>query len=104
MIYNKKIKKILPKKPATAFGQFLKEKKGIKIPKGEKAVTYWLPIYEALSKDKKKKYEEKASRDRERYNRKMEEYKNYVFDMPKRPLTAFSLFVKKEMTKSQRIN
>ena len=94
MIYNKKIKKILPKKPATAFGQFLKEKKGIKIPKGEKAVTYWLPIYEALSKDKKKKYEEKASRDRERYNRKMEEYKNYVFDMPKRPLTAFSLFVK----------
>ena len=24
----------------------------------------------------------------------MEEYKNYVFDMPKRPLTAFSLFVK----------
>ena len=94
MIYNKKIKKILPKKPATAFGQFLKEKKGIKIPKGEKAVTYWLPIYEALSKDKKKKYEEKASKDRERYNRKMEEYKNYVFDMPKRPLTAFSLFVK----------
>ena len=24
----------------------------------------------------------------------MEEYKNYVFDMPKRPLTAFSLYVK----------
>ena len=38
MIYNKKIRKILQKKPATAFGQFLKEKKGLRIPKGEKAI------------------------------------------------------------------
>ena len=94
MIYNKKIRKILPKKPATAFGQFLKEKKGMKIPEGVKAVAYWYEIYEKLPKDKKRKYEDKAARDRERYDRKMEEYKNYVFDMPKRPLTAFSLFVK----------
>ena len=94
MIYNKKIKKILPKKPATAFGQFLKEKKGMKIPEGAKAVTYWFEAYEKLPKDKKRKYEDKAARDRERYSRKMEEYKNYVFDMPKRPLTAFSLYVK----------
>ena len=94
MIYNKKIRKILPKKPATAFGHFLKEKKGIKIPEGVKAVAYWYEIYEKLPKDKIKKYENKAAADRERYNKKMEEYKNYVFDMPKRPLTAFSLFVK----------
>ena len=94
MIYNKKIKKILPKKPATAFGQFLKEKKGMKIPEGAKAVAYWFEAYEKLPKDKKRKYEDKAARDRERYSRKMEEYKNYVFDMPKRPLTAFSLYVK----------
>ena len=97
MIYNKKIKKILPKRPANAYGQFLKEKKGMKIPKGEKAVQYWRPYYDELSKDKKKKYQEKADREKERYKKKMEEYKNYVFDMPKKPLNAFNLFVKERI-------
>ena len=94
MIYQKKIKKILPKKPATAFGHFLKDKKGIKIPKGEKAVVYWRKDFEELSKDKKRKYEDKAAKDRERYERRMADFKNVVFDMPKRPLTAFSIYVK----------
>ena len=94
MIYNKKIKKILPKRPANAYGQFLKEKKGMKIPKGEKAVQYWRPYYDELSKDKKKKYEEKAAREKERYQKKMDEFKNVVFDMPKRPLNAFTLYVR----------
>ena len=94
MIYNKKIKKILPKRPATAYGQFLKDRKGIKVPKGEKAVVYWRPIFDKLPKDQKKKYEEKARKDRDRYERKMAEFKNVVFDMPKRPLNAFSLFIK----------
>ena len=94
MIYNKKIKKILPKRPANAYAQFLKEKKGQKIPKGEKAVVYWREEYENLSKDKKKKYEQKAEMEREKYQKKMKEFDNYVFDMPKRPLNAFTLFVK----------
>ena len=50
MIYNKKIKKILPKKPATA--------------------------------------------EKERYQKKMDEFKNVIFDMPKKPLNAFALFMK----------
>ena len=94
MIYNKKIRKILPKKPATAFGQFLKEKKGLRIPKGEKPIVYWRPIYDQLPKDKKKKYEEKAKLAKEKYEKKMAEYSNYVFDMPKRPVTAFALYVR----------
>ena len=94
MIYNKKIKKILPKRPANAYAQFLKEKKGQKVPKGEKAVAYWRESYDQLPKDKKKKYEEKAARDKERNKKKMEVFKNCTFDMPKRPLNAFSLFVK----------
>jgi hypothetical protein len=88
------MKRILPKRPANAYGQFLKDKKGIKIPSGEKAVQYWRSEFEKLPKDKRRKYEEKAARDKERYERKMEEYKNYVFDMPKRPLNGFSLFIK----------
>ena len=94
MIYNKKIKKILPKRPANAYGQYLKDKKGQKIPKGEKAVAYWRESFEQLPKDKMKKYEEKAARDKERYENKMKEFKNVVFDMPKRPLNAFSLYVR----------
>ena len=94
MIYNKKIKKVLPKRPANAYGQFLKEKKGMKVPKGEKAVAYWRPFYDQLTKDKKKKYEEKAAAEKVRYEKKMAEFKNYVFDIPKRPATPFALFVK----------
>ena len=94
MIYNKKIKKILPKRPGNAFAQFMKEKKGQKVPKGVKAVVYWKEDYDNLTKDKKKKYEEKAEKERERYKKKMKEFENYVFDMPKRPLNAFSLYVR----------
>jgi hypothetical protein len=84
----------MPKRPANAYAQFLKDKKGQKIPQGEKAVTYWRDEYENLTKEKKKKYIEKAEREKERYEKKMEEFKNYVFDLPKRPLNAFSLFVR----------
>ena len=94
MIYNKKIKKILPKRPANAYAQFLKEKKGQKLPKGEKAVTYWREEFNNLSKNQKEKYEEKAKRDKERYEKKMNEFKNVVFDMPKRPLNAFTLYIR----------
>ena len=94
MIFKKKIKKILPKRPANAFAQFLKEKKGQKLPKGENPGTYFRDEYENLSKDKRKKYELKAEKEKERYEKKMKEFENYVFDLPKRPLNAFTLYVK----------
>ena len=94
MIYNKKIKKILPKRPGNAYAQYLRDKKGQKVPKGEKAVVYWRESFDQLSKDKKRKYEEKAAKEKEKYEKKMDEFKNYVFDMPKRPLNAFTLFVR----------
>lgn len=94
MIYEKKIKKVLPKKPANAYGYFLKEKKGQKIPKGEKAVVYWRPYYDKLDKKTKQKYAEKAIKEKDKYQKKMLEFKNYVFDMPKRPNNAFSLYVR----------
>ena len=61
MIYNKKIKKVMPKKPPTAFGFFLKEKKGVKIPKGEKALVHWLPYFNDLPKDKKRNTKNKPN-------------------------------------------
>ena len=94
MIFKKKIKKMLPKRPANAFAQFLKEKKGQKLPKGQTPGEYWKEDYENLPKEKKKKYVEKAESEKEKYLKKMEQFKNYVFDLPKRPLNAFSLYVR----------
>lgn len=50
MIYNKKIKKMLPKKPGNAFSQFVKEKKGQKIPKGENCLNYWYKVFKSLTR------------------------------------------------------
>ena len=47
-----------------------------------------------MPKDKLKKYKEKAANEKEKYLKKMAEFSNYIFDIPKRPLNAFSLFVK----------
>lgn len=94
MIFKKKIKKMLPKRPANAFAQFLKEKKGQKLPKGQTPGEYWKEDYENLPKEKKKKYVQKAESEKEKYLKKMEQFKNYVFDLPKRPLNAFSLYVR----------
>ena len=94
MIYDKKIKKIMPKRPGNAYAQFLKDKRGQKVPKGEKAVVYWKEDYENLTKDEKKKYKAKAEKEKEKYEAKMKEFRKYVFDMPKRPLNAFNLYVR----------
>ena len=65
----------MPKKPANAYGYFLKEKKGIKLRKGENPLKYWREEFENLPKDKKKKYVEKADKDKERYKKK---WKNLI--------------------------
>ena len=93
MIYNKKLKKFLPKKPKGAMFQFLKEKKGQKPANGEKWLPYWITVYNGLSKDKKKKYEEKAEKAKEIYEKKMAQFQDKVFDMPKKPVSGFILYV-----------
>ena len=93
MIYKKQIKKILPKKPGGAIMQLLKEKKRQKAPSGEKWLIYCRYIYSKLTPEQKKKYEEKAANAKEKYDKKMEQFENKVFDMPKNPLTAFTLYI-----------
>ena len=97
MIYQKKIKKMCPKKPKSALQFYLKEKKGQKPANGEKWLTYWTTIYSSLSNDKKKKYEEKYKKSIEVYEKKMEKFKNKVFDMPKRPPSGFLMYVSDRM-------
>lgn len=98
MIYNKKLKKILPKKPKGALQQYLKEKKGQKPANGESWLTYWRTVFENLSKEKKKKYEEKAKKAKEIYEKKMAKFQDKVFDMPKKPLSGFLLYVTDRMS------
>ena len=97
MIYVKQIKKILPKKPGSAYNIFMKEKKGQKPPEGQNFLKYWSSVYEKLTPEQKEKYEEKAKKEKEIYDKKFEQFANKVFDMPKRPLTPFAAYVADKM-------
>ena len=97
MIYKKQIKKFLPKKPGPPINQYLKEKRGQKAPNGQNWLKYWRSMYDKLSEEQKKKYEEKAEKAKEVYDKKMEKFNNKVFDMPKKPLTGFSLYISDRM-------
>lgn len=97
MIYNKKMKKIFPKKPMGALHQFLKEKKGQKPANNENWLSYWRTVFNNLSKEQRKKYEEKAEKAKEKYEQKMSQLEDKVFDIPKKPLSGFALYVSDRM-------
>jgi hypothetical protein len=93
MIYNKKIKKLVPRKPKGALQQFLKEKKGQKPANGENWLKYWRTAFSNLSNEQKKKYEDKADKALEKYEKQMAQFQDKIFDMPKKPVSGFSLYV-----------
>ena len=97
MIYQKRIKKIMPKRPGGPFQQFLKDKKGQKPANGETFFTYFRKVYENLPESQKKKYEEKAEKAKERYENRMKDFEDKVFDFPKKPRSGFALYVKDRM-------
>ena len=96
MIYKQQIKKIMPKKPGTAFSQFLKEKKGQKYD-GKNFLVYFRKVYSTLTQEEKAKYEEKAKELYEKYKKKLEKFEDKVFDLPKKARSPFSLYVKDRM-------
>ena len=50
-----------------------------------------------MSDEQKKKYEEKAEKSLEKYNKQMSQFENKIFDMPKRPISGFMLYVSDRM-------
>lgn len=94
MIYQKKIKKILPKKPLHVFQQFVKEKKGLKILNGGNAILYWKATFEELTEKQKEKYNKKFKDELAKYYKKMKKFKKAIFGLPKRPFNAFMLYYK----------
>ena len=104
MLYFKQIKKIIPKKPGGAFAQFIKEKKGQKPPEGQSFLKYWSSVYEKLTPDQKAKYEEKAQKEKELYERKMNQFKDKIFDMPRKPWTAFNFYLRYRISELKKEN
>lgn len=99
MIYEKKIKKIIPRKPGGAFCFFLKEKKG-QIPKnGESFLKYWKEEWNKLEDNKKKHYEAKATAAMEKYEKKKKAFENKVFDLPQRPMSGYMIFISQSIKK-----
>jgi len=54
-------------------------------------------MFDKLSNEQKKKYEEKSEKEKEIYKNKIEKFNDKVFDIPHRPLTGFALFVSDRM-------
>ena len=73
-------------------------KKRQKLPKDTNNISYWREAYEKLTSEEKKKYEEKAEKKAAIYNKKMEAFKGIIFDIPKKPLTAFYLYIKDNLS------
>ena len=104
MLYIKQVKKIIPKKPGGPYAQFIKEKKGQKPPEGQSFLKYWGSVYEKLTPEQKAKYEEKAQKEKELYEKKLEQFKDKVFDMPKKPRTAFSFYLSDRLQELKKDN
>ena len=60
-------------------------------------MKYWRSVYEKLTPEEKVKYEEKAKKAKEIYDKKFEQFANKVFDMPKKPLSGFTFYVAEKM-------
>ena len=93
MLYKKQIRKQLPKKPRGAFNIFLASKKHIKPPNGEKLLSYLKDKYDNLAQEEKNKYNKRALASKERYDAEMEKFQYKIFDIPKKPISAFNLYL-----------
>ena len=87
MIYKKKIKKYMPKKPS-ALSIYIKENHN------KKSFKESYDEFNNLPDEKKNEYNEKYRLEKKLYNEKMKQFKNCVFDMPKPPLNEYNLYKK----------
>lgn len=104
LIYQKKIRRIFPRKPFDAFQFFLNEKKGIKIPEGNNTVIYWREKYNELDDEVKKKYIKQYNIAIKEYKSKLDTFKDKVFDFPKSPKNPFSFYISCELNELSKKN
>ena len=104
MIHDKKIKKIIPKRNKDALHIFLKEKRGIKPENGKTWIAHWKNEFDELCDLKKEEYKNKAIKDKERYEKEIRNFKNMVFDIPKKPLSCYTILVTKKIPELKKKN
>lgn len=97
LLYNKKIKRFLPKKPRSPFAAFMQFNKGIYVPEGINTVKYMHFLYNNLSSEAKKKFEVKYSQLIENYNKKIIALNNKIFDLPKKPKSSFAFYLSEKL-------
>ena len=100
IVFQKKINKLKPKKPAPPFSRFLHEKKGTPTPtdlKPTERFAYWRDMYDKLPTDKKKKYIDAYKSAKERYEKRMEIFRNKVFSFPQRARGPFAFYIKEKI-------
>ena len=96
LIYNKKIKRILPKRPPTAFNLFIKNLNKYEIPKDKtNNLKYYHKLYNAQTPELKEELDKLYEKNKNEYYKQIEQYKNKTFDLPERPKSPFSFYVSK---------
>ena len=93
MLYKKNRKKILPSKPRSAYNFFISSMRGKSPSKNEPFLAMCRKKWSKMSENEKEKFEELADEERKKYEKKLEKFQNRVFDIPKRPKSAFQLYV-----------
>ena len=97
LIYNKKIKRFIPKKPCSPFAAFIQFNKGLPVPKGYNTLKYMSFLFNNLSLNDKKKFEIKYSQLVENYNKKIISLNNKIFDLPKKPKSSFAFYLSEKL-------
>lgn len=93
MLYKKKVKDARPSKPKTAYNLFISELKGKKVPKDMTFLEFAQEKWKKTSEDGKKVYYDKAEKERQAFDKKMEKIQNRVFDQPKLGRSAYQIFI-----------
>ena len=104
MLYKKNRKKILPSKPRSAYNFFISSMKGKSPQKNETFMEMCRRKWNKMSDNEKEKFEDLADNERKKYEKKLEKFQNRVFDVPKRPKTAFQLYVMNKFNKVKEEN
>ena len=92
IMYNKKIKKFMPKKPGGPVQFYIKDKKGIKPPSKQNNISYWSNEYNKLNKEEKEIYIKKYKKALKKYKNELKIFKNMEFNRPKKPLNSFIIY------------
>lgn len=93
IMYEKRVRKMMPKRPPNAFGLYLHEKRG-KAFNGDSAIAYWKEQWDRLPEKEREAYERRREEKMERYKKKKLLFESKIFDMPMRPLRAYNFYIR----------